>query len=336
MRLATTTLIAALFVCLGGTAVAAGPGEDAALSGSSRRSLAPRQALPSRRRRGRGALRGAARQPAVRNYGPAAQTHDAAVLDALGIAATRKTLEAAVVKSQQQVALYDTRTRRVHVLRGAPNRRAAVARAFVNGLQDRQYGLGRTVVPERDARLAAARRGPGSCGARRRSPRARPGGAGAREPARSVRCARDLLHLLGRPSLLGDAAEPRRAPSGLDLLSRPPESTEQIFHIDKFLERERPAKIAFPAEPPGCGVRVSAASASSTCAPSSPSSVRRGSTRRAPDGPAAGPRSTAAAAPRRRSSCSRGTPGRRRRMGAGGTHLPRSRAGRTGREAVAL
>ena len=252
MRLGTTTLIALLLVCLGGTAFAAGPGEDAALfrlvatlAGAETANPIPVVVEGSARYEARRAAQ------AVRGYGPVAQTHDAAVLDALGIAATRKTLGAAVVRSQRQVAQYDTRTRRVHVLRGAPNRRAAVSRAFVNGLQDRQYGLGRIVVPERDARLAALAAGQGQAalvGARL--------GRVPAVPARGSRLERFVALETSFTSSVGlrfaatlQNLGGRRAVA--TSLSRPPESTEQIFHIDKFLERERPTKIVLPAEAAG-------------------------------------------------------------------------------------
>jgi hypothetical protein len=240
-------LIALLLVSFGGTAIAAAPGEDAALfrlvatlAGSPMSSPIPVvEESPARFQSRRATL-------AVRGYGPLAQTHDAAVLDALGIAATRKTLETAVVRSHRQVALYDTRTRRVHVQKGAPNRRAAVARAFVSGLQYRQYGLGRIVPLERDARLAALAAGQGQAtlvGARLARV--------AAVPARGSRVDRFVALETGFTSSVGlrfaatlQNLGGRRAVA--TSLSRPPQSTEQIFHIDKFLERERPAKIVFP------------------------------------------------------------------------------------------
>ena len=247
MRLATSTLIALLLVSLGGTAIAAGPGEDAALfrlvatlAGSETANPIPVvEESPARYQSRRATL-------AVRGYGPVAQTHDAAVLDALGIAATRKTLEGTVVRSQRQVALYDTRTGRVHVQKGASNRRAAVARAFVSGLQYRRYGLGRIVPPERDARLAVLAAGQGQAalvGARL--------GRVAAVPARGSRLERFVALETAFTSSVGlrfaatlQNLGGRRAVA--TSLSRPPESTEQIFHIDKFLERERPARIVFP------------------------------------------------------------------------------------------
>ena len=137
------------------------------------------------------------------------------------------------------------------MLRGAPSRRAAVARAFVSGLQVRQYGLGRIVPTERDSRLAAAAAGQGHAAL----VAARLGRVAA-VPASGTRLERFVgletsftasvgLRFSATLQNLGG----RRAVA--TSLSRPPESTEQIFHIDKFLERERPTKIVLPAEAAG-------------------------------------------------------------------------------------
>ena len=188
---------------------------------------------------------------AVRGYSASARAHDAAVLDALGIAATPKTLAAAVVASQRQVALYDARTHRVHLLRDAPDQKAAIARAFVSGLQNRQYGLGRAPVADRDARLAELAAGQGHAAL----VAARLGRVPA-VPARGSRLERFVALESSFTSSVGlrfaatlQNLGGRRAVA--TSLARRPESTEQIFHIDKFLERERPAAVPLPANAAG-------------------------------------------------------------------------------------
>ena len=251
--LVATVLGAVTLVSLAGTAAAAKPTENSAalfrvvatLVGSKPAPAIPvveESAARYRERRAASALRG---------YAPAALTHDSAVLDALGIAATRETLAAAVVAGQRQVALYDARTHSVHLLRDAPGQKAALARAFVSGLQNREYGLGRTVIAERDARLAelAAGQGHAALVAARlgRVPAAPARGSRLERFAAlessftssvGLRFAATLQNLGGRRAM------------GTALLRRP-ESTEQLFHIDKFLERERPVAIALPAEAAG-------------------------------------------------------------------------------------
>ena len=246
--------------CLCGTAVAAGPADSAALfrvvatlvGAEPAPAISVVEESPTRYRARRATL-------AVRGYSPAAQAHDAAVLAALGIPATRQTLTAALVASQNQAALYDTRTRRVHTLRGAPDRRAATARAFVNGLQHRQYGLGRTVVPDRDARLAELAVGQGHAAL----VAARLGRVAAL-PARGNRLERFVALERSFTSSVGlrftatlQNLGGRRAVA--TALTRRPDSTEQIFHIDKFLERERAVTVALPAVAAGL-TRVSSGS----------------------------------------------------------------------------
>jgi hypothetical protein len=241
---------AALLACLAGTATAAKPDEAAALfrvvatlAGSDASRVIPVVEESAVRYDSRRAVL------ALRGYGAAAEAHDAAVLDALGITATRATLEAAVVDSQKQFALYDPRTRRVHLRQGAPSSRAAVARAFVHGLQSREYG--NPPAAPRDARLAAlaASQGHAALVAARL-------GRVAAVPARGSRVQR----FLALESAFTSSVGLRFAASLQNLggrravatsLARRPESTEQIFHIDKFLERELPVRIVLPGEAAG-------------------------------------------------------------------------------------
>jgi hypothetical protein len=250
--LVATVLCAVTLVSLAGTAAAARPTESAALFrvvatlvGSE-----PTPAIPvveessARYEARRAAL-------AVRGYSASARAHDAAVLDALGIDATPKTLAAAVVATQRQVALYDARTHRVHLLRDAPDQKAAIARAFVSGLQNRQYGLGRAAVTDRDARLAELAAGQGHAAL----VAARIGRVPA-APARGSRVERFVALESSFTSSVGlrfaatlQNLGGRRAVA--TALARRPESTEQIFHIDKFLERELPAAVPLPVEAAG-------------------------------------------------------------------------------------
>ncbi len=246
-------LTAGLLVCLGGTAAAANPDEAnalfrvvARLAGSSTTPAIPVVEESGARYDARRAAL------AVRGYGPVAQAHDAAVLDALGIPATRRTLELALANSQGQFALYDPRTRRVHARRGAPNRRAAISRAFVHGLQSREYS-GQAAPSGHDARLAALAAGQGHAAL----VAARLG----RVPAVAARGSR-LERFVALETDFTSSVGLRFAASLQNLggrravetsLARWPESTEQIFHIDKFLERELPVKIALPDDAAGLG-----------------------------------------------------------------------------------
>ena len=247
--LAATTLTVLALVCLCGTAAAARPNENAALfrivatlvGSDSSRAIPVVEESPARYQARRASL-------ALRNYGPGALAHDAAVLDALGIGATPEKLAAAVVSSQRQLALYDTRTARAYLQRASGHQQAALARAFVSGLQSRQYGLGRTVVADRDARLAELAAGHGHAAL----VAARLG----RVPASPVRGSR-VERFVALESSFTASVGLRFAATLQNLggrravataLTRRPESTEQLFHIDKFLERERPVAIALPAD----------------------------------------------------------------------------------------
>ena len=338
MRLATTTLIALLLVCLGGTAVAAGPGEDAALfrlvatlAGAETANPIPVVVEGSARYEARRAAQ------AVRGYGPVAQ-------DARCGGARR---------ARHRRDSQDARGgRRPLAATGRPVRHADAPRPRAPG-RAQSPGGGRARVRERtpgpavrtrtDRRAGArrspgrARRGPGSCRARRRSPRARPGGAGPREPARAVRRARDLLHLVRRPSLLGDAAESRWAPCRHDLALTPAGidgadlSHRQVPRAGAPGEDRAPGRSRGPA---ACDRRQLRRARRAhpprrrRCAAGRRDGLRMG---RRPDGDLRRRRLRGGA---RRPRL--GHLDRRRRMGAGGTHLPRSRARLAGREAVAL
>ncbi len=252
MRPAAALTLSTLVLVGSATALAATPAESAALfrvvatlvGGEPGPTIPVVEESSARYRARRAAL-------AVRGYARPAQSHDAAVLDALGITATRTTLEAVVVASQRQVALYDARTRRVHLLRGASNQRPAIARAFVNGLQARRYGLGRVLAANRDVRLAALAAASGHAALV-----AAQLGRVAALPVRGSRLERFValessfttsvgLRFAATLQNLGGRA------AAVTSLTRPPESTEQIFHIDKFLERERPVAILLPADAAG-------------------------------------------------------------------------------------
>ena len=187
-----------------------------------------------------------------RLYPKARQTYDEALYTALGLTSGRDALRKALVSGQTQPALYDPQTRRLYVPRG-PVGRTAVLHELVHALQDQALDLrrARALAGNRDARLAAAAiiEGHASLIATLLRPRAHAahGGSGI---------ARFLALERGFPSTIGQrfAVTLRNLggnPAVFGALRRFPETTEQIFHVDKFLEREQAVPIALPVEAAG-------------------------------------------------------------------------------------
>ena len=158
-------------------------------------------------------------------------------------------LHKALLDSLVQQALYDPLTRKLYVSRGRASR-AAILQQLVNALQDQSFGLGRlrALAGSRDARLAASAAVTGYA-----SLVAKPPASSLHSGSRLVR----FLELENRfPATVGlrFAADLRNLGGNnavFGALRRFPETTEQIFHIDKLLERERAARIVLPVDAAG-------------------------------------------------------------------------------------
>ncbi|HUQ23770.1 MAG TPA: hypothetical protein VM049_12240 [Gaiellaceae bacterium] len=185
----------------------------------------------------------------ARLYPGSAQSYDAELYRSLGMSPDVGLVQKALVRVVVQQAFYDPLTRKVYVSRGRASR-AAVLQQLVGALQDQAFGLGRLrgFAHSRDARLAALATAGGHASLVAPVPT-----AGARGGARldrflrlesafpatvGLRLAADLHNLGGNAAVFG-------------ALRRFPETTEQIFHIDKLLEREDAVNIVLPAEAAG-------------------------------------------------------------------------------------
>ena len=190
---------------------------------------------------------------ATDNLYPAAdQRYDDALYTALGVARGRGLLRSAIVTSQVQQAFYAPPARKVYVLRGRESR-ATILQPLVHALQDQSFDLGRlrALAGSRDARFAAtaAVAGHASLVAQLPSARAASSHGGPRlnrflelengfPTTVGLRFAVNLRNLGGSKAVFG-------------ALRRFPETTEQIFHVDKFLEREPAVPIVLPVDAAG-------------------------------------------------------------------------------------
>lgn len=188
-----------------------------------------------------------------RAYPRAEQTYDETVYRALGLVNGGKgVLRKKLIEMEDRTGVYDPVARTAYVQAG-PGERAAALHEIVHALQDQHYDLSSTgrLPGGGDAAVAAAAAieghatlVAGTLAARRASSHG--GGRLTRfvELRRGftytvgMRFAAELRNLGGRKALLG-------------ALRRPPETTEQIFHLDKFLERERPAAVVLPVNAAG-------------------------------------------------------------------------------------
>jgi hypothetical protein len=181
-----------------------------------------------------------------RAYPRARQDYDETVYRSLGLAAGGKgVLRKTLIEAERRPGLYDPATRTAYIRAGS-NVRTAALRELVYALQDQHFDLSRLVrLPGgSDARLAALAAVEGHAslvsGVPRRS--SSPGGSklmrfvelerGFTDDV-GLRLAADLRNLGGRSAMLS-------------ALKRFPDTSEQVFHIDKYLERERARAIVLP------------------------------------------------------------------------------------------
>ena len=187
-----------------------------------------------------------------RLYPASDQSYDDVLYTALGVTRGRGLLRPALVTSQAEQALYDPLTRKVYVARGRATR-AAILRQLVHALQDQSFDLGRlrALAGSRDARLAASAAVAGHASLVAQLPGARaPSSHGGPRLDRflelengfpttvGLRFAVNLRNLGGNKAVFG-------------ALRRFPETTEQVFHLDKFLGREQAVPIVLPVNAAG-------------------------------------------------------------------------------------
>ena len=192
-----------------------------------------------------------------RLYPMPVQAYDEIVYRALGLTAGRNVLRSALAASNSATALYEPLTRKVYVS-GAKPARKPLLRELVLALQDQHFDLRRlrAVAGNRDASLAAAGAFDGHAslvsgvlGTRSLSAHGGPLLTRFLELQRgftstvALRFAADLRNLGGNPAVFS-------------ALRRFPASTEQVFHLDKFLQRERPVPIVLPVD--AAGLRLAA------------------------------------------------------------------------------
>ena len=185
---------------------------------------------------------------AAQAYPEAARDHDATLYRALGLTASRMAARAALTPVQPAALFYDAASRRVVVPRGARPARNALMRAVASALQDQHFDLRRAAKlgDNRDARAAAraATEGYSRLVAQLVAPRA----PAAHTTGRITRFLQ-LQEGFHSSTAVRFSAQLRNLGSNRAVwtsLRVFPQSTEQIFHLHKFLERERPIPIVLP------------------------------------------------------------------------------------------
>lgn len=187
-----------------------------------------------------------------RRYPRAEQSQDEAVLRALGVLTGGKgVLRQALIEIENRSGLYDPVTKTAYLRAGTTERRAAL-HEIVHALQDQHYSLSRVArLPNSDARIAAlaAIEGHANLVTDVLAPRSLSSHGGSKltrflELERGFaydvgrRFAANLRNLGGTTAVLGS-------------LKRFPATSEQVFHLDKYLENERAAPIVLPAQAAG-------------------------------------------------------------------------------------
>lgn len=186
-----------------------------------------------------------------RDYPRAAQDHDETVYRALGLLTSGKgTLRKTLLTLDTRPGVYDTAARTAYVQAGK-GERAAALRQLVHELQDQHFDLSRVrrLAGGRDATVAATAAIEGHASLLLGAPAAPKPGAGNR-------LTRFLVLERGFASTVGLrlAADLRNLGGTLAVrsaLRRFPATTEQVFHIDKFLAHEHAAAIVLPVDVAG-------------------------------------------------------------------------------------
>jgi hypothetical protein len=186
-------------------------------------------------------------------YPRGAQDHDEAVYRALGLVAGDKgVLRKTLIGLQAVAGLYDPGTRTAYVQAG-PGERTAALREVVHALQDQHFRLAgiQRLRGGSDARIAATAAVEGYATlVTRTRPWPRPA-AQSRSPLRRfLELERGLLDSAGT-RFEADLRDLGGTRATIDSLRRFPATTEQVLHLDKYLQREPATAIVLPAQAAG-------------------------------------------------------------------------------------
>jgi hypothetical protein len=186
-----------------------------------------------------------------RAYPRAAQEYDETVYRALGLVTGGKgALRRTLLEAQHATGLYDPAGRTGYVQAGR-GERAAALQEVVHALQDQHVDLGRIERLRGDAGISATAAVEGyAMLVTEALPRRNAASQRGSKLTRFVELERGFVSSVG----LRFAADVRNlggTKAAIDSLRRLPATTEQVFHLDKYLERERAIAIALPAEVSG-------------------------------------------------------------------------------------
>jgi hypothetical protein len=188
-----------------------------------------------------------------RSYPRAAQNYDEAVYRALGLVTGRKgVLHKTLIELQDGTGLYDPATRTAYVRAGVGARTAAL-REVVHGLQDQHFDLGRIrrLRGGSDARIAATAAVEGYATlVTNVLPRREPVSHSGPKLTRFLELERGFVDSIGL-RFEADVLNLGGTKAAIDSLRRFPATSEQVFHLDKYLEREPASAIALPVQAAG-------------------------------------------------------------------------------------
>jgi hypothetical protein len=186
-----------------------------------------------------------------RSYPRAAQDYDEAVYRALGLASGGKgVLRKTLIALQDESGVYDPAGRTAYVQMGA-GEQAAALRQVVHGLQDQHFDLDRIrrLRGGDDARIAAtaAVEGYATLVTHRVSQHR---SLGDQKLTRFLELRRGFVDSIGL-RFEADLRNLGGTKAAIESLRRFPATSEQVFHLDKYLQREPAAAIVLPVHTAG-------------------------------------------------------------------------------------
>lgn len=188
-----------------------------------------------------------------RLYPPAARAHDAVLYHALALAPSVAAARAALEPKAPAAVFFDIERRRLVRARGTKPSRFALVREVVTALQDEHFGLGRALRRAGDRDELAAARAASEGYSRLVAQLLATQPAAARGSGRLGRFLALEEGFYGSQAVRF-AAELRNLGSNRAVwtaLKAFPASTEQVFHLSRFLQRERPSLVVLPGEADG-------------------------------------------------------------------------------------